>query len=210
MLQTWSKMLANAFGFDRRAYVKLTPEQLFRRDVVIQCELHEIDTELPEIQQVLANPARYIGEENEFRFYDLLRELNPKRDIVRRDDGSLYMMERLYRSWVLFAWTVARRNVYELDERLCKIVVHDSGLQLRDVHDHIMFTFGAAAIQPFRLGSDGLRERNAAAIIQEFTGQVIDWKSGEPNRVISGLTVERDSNRDNWKPYVFSYITADA
>lgn len=188
-----------------------SPHQLFEEFVLVQCRVHQIDPELPEIQRALRDPS-YLDDDDGSKLIELLRELDPKRGLFVRSDYSIYMPERLSRTPILCVWTVARHAIKQLDDRLHKIVVDSIGTHLYDERANRLFTFGMGAIDPDRLGIGRFRERNAAAIIREFTEQVIDWEGGRngesEGRVVNSVTVERESHSGSWKRHMFGYAPA--
>jgi hypothetical protein len=169
---------------------------VFARQVDFAVALFKLDPTLPEIGWLKANYGELSNPQTPVMppMYYLSR-LNPHYTVYTRPDGEIYVAEDPINYRLLSIGSVIRHHVPHLDEQLAKVVADGQGFHLYSrFHDRKMATAGGVPINPNRMADPGNRYQYACALIEEFTGQQLDWrKHVGQTRVI---TVTRDG--DSW------------
>jgi hypothetical protein len=124
-----------------------------------------------------------------------LERLNPHYTVYIRPDGEVYVAEDPIGFRILNISSVVRHHLPHIDAELAQVVADNRGLHFYSRFPRRkLATAGGLPIDPHRMADPGNRYQYACALIEEFTGQKLDWRQHVGRT--KTITVTRDG--DSW------------
>jgi hypothetical protein len=160
-------------------------------------EYFEWDETLPEFAELKGKASDHLHNP-----MIVLRELDPHHSATTMADGSVVIFERPF-GGTIRTEHIAERLVGQLNELAGKIVANKQGTTVYDRHGGKLVTFQAGSIDPFRLGDTGNRYRNAAYVIERYSGQQFDGNSLVQRVHTITVTLQGDGT---WSEPQFEYV----
>lgn len=161
-------------------------------------EYFEWDPTLPEFKKLKDDAAEHVKHNPMFE----LRELDPHHSAATMADGSVYIFERTF-GGTIRTEHIAERLVGQLKEIAGKIVANKQGTTVYNRVGGKLVTFSAGSIDPYRLGDTGNRYRNAAYLIEHYSGKQFDGNTLVRRAHTITVTLQGDGT---WSEPQFEYV----